>query len=100
MILRSTSDAFAVAFLYHMVRLQVVKTGADLKPAEYDQALRLTIRKHNLKMRGRFVDLRNHDIGYISDLVTEAINQERISQALLGLAEINRDIERTEAAWI
>lgn len=92
--------AFAAALLYHMVRLQVVKVGEDLKPVEYEKALQLTIRKHNLKMRGRFIDLRDQDIEYISDLVTEAVNQERISQALLGLAEINRDIERTEAAWI
>jgi hypothetical protein len=92
--------AFAAALLYHIVRLQVMKSGADLKPAEYDQALQLTIRKRNLKIRGRFIDLRDQDIEYISDLVTEAVNQERISQALLGLAEINRDIERDEIGWI
>lgn len=91
---------FAAALLSHIVRLQVVKTGDDLKPAEYDQALRLTIRKHNLKTRGRFIDLRDQDIEEVADWITEAVNQERISQAFLGLAQINRDIERNETAWI
>lgn len=89
--------AFAAALLYHMVRLQV---GTDLTPAEYDQALQLTIRKHNLKTCGRFIDLRNQDIEEVADWITEAVNQERISQALLDMAQIEYDIERDETAWI
>ena len=94
------AGAFAAALISHIVRLQTVKVGADLKPSEYDQALRLTIRKHNLKTYGRFIDLRDQDIEEVADWITEAVNQERISQAFLGLAQINRDIERDETAWI
>lgn len=91
-------ESFAAAYLKHIVKLQVLGIMTD---TEYNAAILYTMRKYHLKPVGTSIDLHGQDVDYISELVAEAIVQDRLSRGTLEIMKNDRELrnfERNETA--
>lgn len=76
--------------LYHMVQLRI---PGELTPAEYDRAVRYTVRKHpELADHSGGLDLHRESQEYIAELISEAVGQDRLSSGTLAIAEADRKL--------
>lgn len=90
---RNRKEAIAAVKLYRMVNQRV---GSDLTVTEYDDAVRYTIRKYHLEDRNGAMDFRGQDIEYISMLISEAVQQNRIFQSTLAIAQADEELATSE----
>jgi hypothetical protein len=90
---RNRKKAIAAVKLYRMVN-QRVDNG--LTVTEYDDAVRYTIRKYHLEDRNGAMDFRGQDIEYISMLISEAVQQNRIFQSTLATAQADAELVASE----
>lgn len=88
---RRRRETIAAVKLYYAVKERV---PGGLAPEEYDQAIRHVIRKYHMSDRHGGLDTRRQDIGYIADLVAEAVGQDRLSRETLAIAEADREAIR------
>ena len=88
-------ESFAAVLLRSMVRQKTVK----LTEEEYNAAVRYVIRKYHMEDRDGSIDLRGQDIGYIAELVAEAVGQARLAEGTFEIARNDRELnERNETA--
>ena len=88
-------ESFAAVLLRSMVRQKTVK----LTEEEYNAAVRYVIRKYRMEDRDGSIDLRGQDIGYIAELVAEAVGQARLTEGTFEIARNDRELnERNETA--
>lgn len=89
-------ESFAAVLLRSMVRQKTVK----LTEEEYNAAVRYVIRKYRMEDRDGSIDLRGQDIGYIAELVAEAVGQARLAEGTFEIARNDRELnERNETAY-
>lgn len=86
---RRRKEAIAAVKLYRMVNQRV---GSDLTISEYDDAVKYTIRKYHLEDRNGAMDFHGQDIEYISILISEAVQQNRIFLATLSIARADAEL--------
>lgn len=91
--IRRRRETIAAVKLYRETARRV---PGELVPAEYTRAVRYTIRKYRLAARGGTPDLRRQDVGYIADLVVEAVGQGRLSRDTMEIARNARELEQSE----
>ena len=90
---RRRRETVAAVRLYHLVQQRV--PGGELTLTEFDRAVRYTLRKYRMDDRDGGIDTRRQDIGYIADLVAEAVGQDRLSRGTLAIAAADREIIRS-----
>ncbi|MGX8702040.1 hypothetical protein [Caproiciproducens sp.] len=73
----------AAVQVYRMVLKNV---EGDLPLAEYNQALRYTIRKYHLGEHGR-IEFAGSDKRFLAELITETVNQNRISLETFSIVQ-------------
>lgn len=87
---RHSSEAAAAVKLY---RLVTSRSGGNLTLAEYDKAVRYTIRKYHMASRDGTISLDGKDLDYIAELVSEAVGQARLTNETLEIARNDRELE-------
>ena len=88
-IARKRKATIAAVKLFRMVDQHV---GSNLSEAEYDHAIRYTIHKYHLEDHNGAMDFSGQDIEYISVLITETVNQNRIFQGTLAIAQADAEL--------
>lgn len=86
---RRRKEAIAAVKLYHMVDQRV---GSNLTVAEFDDAVRYTMRKYHLEDRNGSLDFSGQDIEYISGWIAKAVEQTRLSEATLAIAQADAEL--------
>lgn len=91
-IARKRKEAISAVKLFRMVGQRV----PCVTDAEYDDAVKYTIRKYHLADKNGALDTRNESLEYISILISEAINQNRIFLGILTIAQADADLAAAE----
>ncbi len=92
-IYRRRKEAISAVKLYRMVNQRV---GSNLTISEYDDAVKYTIRKYHLEDRNGAMDFRGQDMEYISMLISEAVQQNRMFQSALAIAQSDAELAASE----
>jgi len=92
-IYRRRKEAIAAVKLYRMVNQRV---GSDLTISDYDDAVKYAIRKYHLEDRNGAMDFRGQDIEYISMLISEAVQQNRMFYSVLSIAQADAELVDSE----
>lgn len=71
----------------------------DLPLAEYNQALRYTIRKYHLGDHGR-IEFYGSEKRYLAELIAEAVSQKRLSDGTFEIAQANVELADTISSQI
>ena len=90
---RRRREALAAVKLYRMVAQRV---PGDLLPTEYIRAVRYAIRKHRLTEHSGIPDMLWTDQGYLTELVAEAVGQERLSRGTMEIAQNELELDQSE----
>lgn len=72
-------------------RMVLKNVDGDLLLKEYNRALRYTIRKYHLGDDGR-IEYVGSEKWYLAELITEAVNQKRISEGTIKIAQSNAEL--------
>ena len=91
-ITRKRKETISAVKLYRMVDQLV---GSDLTVTEYDDAVKYTIRKYHLEDYNGAMDFSGQDIEYISILISESVNQNRIFEATYAIALADAELAKT-----
>lgn len=86
------SESFPATLLRTMVKQQVPR----LTEAEYNAAVRYTIRKYGMNTRDGALDLRGQNVEYLAALVAEAAGQARIESGTIEMAHAAQELEQHE----
>ena len=90
---RRRREALAAVKLYRMAAQRV---PGGLLPTEHVRAVRYAIRKHRLTEHSGIPDMLWTDQGYLTELVAEAVGQERLSRGTMEIAVADQKLEKSE----
>ena len=93
---RRRKEAIAAVKLYRMVDQRV---GSNLTVKEYDEAVKYTMRKYHLQDRNGSLDFAGQDIEYIGMLISEAVEQTRIFQCTLAIAQADAELAAVDTEF-
>lgn len=80
-------------------RMVLKNVEGDLPLTEYNQALRYTIRKYHLGDHGR-IEFYGSEKRYLAELITEAVNQKRLSDGTFEIAQADAELDDTISSQI